>query len=361
MKHTLKTLLTTTILISPSFASAEETLHMPSTGVERRIRPDDHPLIRNRNPSEIIATFAPQEWLFVSKSAKKSTDKAFKDALSHYPNLYPALEEFSPTYNAQDNGITRLAMLIFNMVEDLNNAGVLYGSDPMLSSEFLQAVKKLNLDVFTPLTALSAEALFKRATAGNTPAQKLYVGRLAYSVTIEGTETLLDLANKGWLDAQCCVSSGYAFGRYGIQAGPGKLLKLANQGWPEAQKLVVEGYADGAYGFSQDLVKLLELANQEWPHAQLEVVREYASGVNGFSKDTVKLLELANQGWTEAQDLVANGYANGVNGFTKNEDLGRFFEVYFKWKNFQLAKAAAVADGGAAAAVAYDGAAAADD
>ena len=39
-------------------------------------------------------------------------------------------------------------------------------------------------------------------------------------------------------------------------------------------------------------------------------------------------------------------------GFTKNEDLGRFFEVYFKWKNFQLAKAAAVADGGAAAAVA---------
>jgi hypothetical protein len=32
MKYTLKTLLTTTILISPSFASAEEALHMHSTG-----------------------------------------------------------------------------------------------------------------------------------------------------------------------------------------------------------------------------------------------------------------------------------------------------------------------------------------
>lgn len=150
MKHTLKTLLTTTILISPSFASAEEALHMPSTGGGQRIHPNDHPLIRNVNPSEIIATFAPQAWLLVSNSAKKSTHKAFKDLFSHYPNLYPALAAHSPTYNAKDNGITTPQMVIFNMFDDLNNSGVLYCSDPTLSavlSEFLQAVKQLNLDV----------------------------------------------------------------------------------------------------------------------------------------------------------------------------------------------------------------------
>ena len=57
------------------------------------------------------------------------------------------------------------------------------------------------------------------------------------------------------------------------------------------------------------------------------------------SETSETLLELANQGWPEAQWEVAEGYAEGKNGFAKNEDLARFFEVYFKWKNIQLAKA----------------------
>jgi hypothetical protein len=302
--------------------------------------------------------------------------------------IYAKPEAHSPTYNAQDNGITTLPMLIFNMFDDLNNAGVLYSSDPMLStvlSEFLQAVKQLNLDVFTPLEALSAEALLKRATAGNTQAQELIIKRLLAKETEVTNETLLEFANQGWPQAQQLVAHGYAFGRGGFKQDPMKLLELANQGWLEAQWWVSEGYAFGKHGIRKDSWKLLELANKGSTTARFEVAWRYAYYGYSCGQSQAKLLEVANKGWTEAQTLVGQGYANGVNGFTKdpekllelaikgwpqtqlafieyansanglakNEGLARFFEVYFKWKNFQLANAAVVTDG--------DGAAAADD
>jgi hypothetical protein len=346
MKHTLKTLLVTTLLAAPTTYGANAlptdtgVTHRKMTHVNQSPNNNAEIFRRNADLQNIVSTFLGMAVLW--KNSKQLNITRQNEILTHlkvhfehswdsfgftgdekqnaFQHLMGVLDTLMPKEDLpnQTRDIAFLASLafqetiktLFTFAHTPNNISIL--------NVFSDVIKTYNIPQFKPLETLTPDELLSRAKSGNAKAQEQLVQQWCQK---KEANELLKYANEGWLEAQGYVVLGYANGGYGFEQNPKELLRLADMGWSTARYYVAKGYAEAVYGFEQNPEELLKLAHEKgWEHAQDLVAKGYAHGFFGFTQNPQELLKLADMGWNEAQDYVAHGYALRLYGLDDNKD-----------------------------------------
>jgi hypothetical protein len=305
MKHTLKTLLVTTLLAAPTTFGANA---LPTdTGVTH-----DMANVTSSNVNMKYEILNKLHSLYDGKRDRlePSTD----EAILMLQELTQHLEILTPDIKSHD--IPSLVNLAFQEVFNTTIKFPHVKDSINLLSDFSSVIATFNIPQFKSLAELTPDELLSRANSGDEAAQKHIVKEL---VDAKNLKALSQYAEHGWSVAQTYVAEGYATGKYGFVQNKEQLLKLAHDMRGSiAQNLVAEGYGYGWYGFAKDSYKVLVLASLGWSWAQNLAAERYASGQHGFTKNIQELIALAHKGGARAQELVADGYATGAYGISKN-------------------------------------------
>jgi hypothetical protein len=116
------------------------------------------------------------------------------------------------------------------------------------------------------------------------------------------------------------IVKGYAKGKYGLSQDPEKLLELANKGWIQAQHLITSDIYKSDLTVEEKIEELEIYALLGWEPAKYFLCEIYAGNIDGVLTNPKMILEKADLGWVWAQHYVCHGYTYGMYGFPKDED-----------------------------------------